>query len=149
MTVIPLTLHRANEIVAQWHRHNKPARGCRFCLGAEHDGALVGVVIVGRPVARKLDAAHVAEVNRLCTIDGAPKNTCSFLYGAARRVWFSMGGTRMVTYTLRSESGASLRGAGWSPEPVEPKGASGWHSREREHQPVFDQLKIRWEAPAA
>lgn len=149
MTVIPITLHRANEIVAQWHRHNKPVRGCRFALGVEHGGELVGVVIVGRPVARKLDRQNVAEVNRLCVIDGAPKGSCSFLYGAARRVWFAMGGTRLVTYTLQSESGASLRGAGWLPENVAPKGERGWHSREREHQPVFDQLKIRWEAPAA
>jgi hypothetical protein len=148
MTVVPITLHRANEVVAQWHRHNKPVRGCRFALGAEQAGALVGVVIVGRPVARKLDRQNVAEVTRLCVPDGAPKNACSFLYGAARRVWFAMGGTRLVTYTLRTESGASLRGAGWTPEPVEPRGERGWLSREREHQPVFDQLKIRWEAPA-
>lgn len=148
MKVIPLTLSRANEVVAQWHRHNKPVTGHRFSLGAEHEGELVGVCIVGRPVARKLDQHFTAEVNRLCVIDGAPKNTCSFLYSAARRVWATMGGTRLITYTLRSESGASLRGAGWTPEQVRPAGGAGWKTRDREDQAVFSELKIRWEAPA-
>lgn len=115
MTVVPLTLHRANEIVAEHHRHNEPVRGCRFAIGAEHGGELVGVAIVGRPVARMLDRQKVAELTRLCIIPGAPRNTCSFLYGAARRVWFAMGGERIITYTLARESGASLRGAGWKP----------------------------------
>lgn len=149
MKVIPLTLERANEVVASWHRHNKPVRGHRFSIGAEHEGELVGVAIVGRPVARKLDQHFTAEVNRLCTVDGAPKNTCSFLYGAARRIWWAMGGARLITYTLRSESGASLRGAGWIPAEVKPAGGDGWGTREREHQEIFDQLKIRWDAPAA
>lgn len=149
MKVIPLTLERANEVVAEWHRHNKPVRGHRFSIGAEHAGELVGVAIVGRPVARKLDQHFTAEVNRLCTVPGAPKGTCSFLYGACRRIWGAMGGTRLVTYTLRSESGSSLRGAGWTPEPVRPAGGSGWQTRDRDHQQVFEELKIRWDAPAA
>jgi len=146
MKVIPLTLARANEIVAQWHRHNKPVVGHRFSIGAEQDGVLVGVAIIGRPVARKLDQEFTAEVNRLCVIDNAPKNTCSFLYAAARRVWFSMGGTRMITYTLASESGASLRGAGWVETLRREPSGIGWKTRDREHQAVFDETKIRWEA---
>jgi len=149
MKLIPLTLQRANELVAEWHRHNKPVTEHRFSIGAEHEGVLVGVAIVGRPIARKLDHHFTAEVNRLCVIPDAPLGTCSFLYGACRRVWFSMGGTRMVTYTLRSESGSSLRGAGWKPTEVKPASGSGWQTRDREHQEVFACLKIRWEAPPA
>lgn len=149
MKVIPLTLKAANAIVAEWHRHNEPVVGCRFCLGAEENGKLVGVVIVGRPVARNIDQQFTAEVNRLCVIDEAPKNTCSFLYGAARRVWFSMGGRRMITYTLRTESGSSLRGAGWSGTALAPNKGRGWQSRDREDQAVFHETKIRWETVAA
>ena len=149
MTIIPLTLRKANAVVAEWHRHNKPVVGCRFCLGLEHDGKLVGVVIVGRPVARNLDQDFTAEVNRLCVVDDAPKNACSCLYGAARRVWFAMGGKRMVTYTLQTESGSSLRGAGWEPTLLaQPKG-KGWQSREREDQTVFHEAKVRWETKVA
>ena len=145
MKVIPLTLARANEVVSQWHRHNKACVGHRFSLGAEHDGQLVGVAIVGRPVARKLDQQFTAEVNRLCVTPSAPPNTCSFLYGACRRVWFTMGGKRMITYTLQSESGSSLRGSGWSPTELKAAPKNGWQTRERDHQQVYDQLKIRWE----
>lgn len=151
MKLVPITLKRANEVVAQFHRHNKPVRGCRFCMGAELDGKLVGVVIVGRPVAKNVDQETTAEVTRLCVAPDAPKNICSFLYGAARRAWFTMGGTRLITYTLESESGASLRGAGWTAQAVKQKHkpGRGWQSRDREHQAVFDEQKLRWDAPAA
>lgn len=147
LKLIPLTITRANEVVDEWHRHCDPVEGARFALGAEFEGELVGVVLVGRPVARKLDHHFTAEVNRLCTLDTAPKNTGSFLYGAARRVWFSMGGTRLLTYTLKKESGDSLRGAGWIiTGEVIPRG-KGWESRDREHQEIFGEEKLRWEAP--
>lgn len=148
MRVIPLTRDGANAIIGQHHRHNRRVPGYRFAIGAMHEGKLVGVAVVGRPVARAFDAAKVAEVNRLCVVPDAPKGTCSFLYGAARRIWFSMGGERMVTYTLQSESGASLRGAGWTPTELPARSGKGWLSRDREHQAVFDEQKIRWEAPA-
>lgn len=148
MKVIPVTLKQANAIVAGWHRHNKPVVGCRYCLGAEVEGRIVGVVIVGRPVARNTDQQFVAEVNRLCVVDDAPKNTCSFLYGAARRVWFAMGGKKMITYTLQTESGSSLRGAGWEPQVLPTNRGKGWLSRERENQPVFAEPKIRWSTEA-
>lgn len=120
-------------------------------MGAEDAGKLVGVVIVGRPVAKNVDQESTAEVTRLCVAPDAPKNTCSFLYGAARRAWFTMGGARLITYTLTAESGASLRGAGWtaSAVKVKHKAGKGWQSREREHQAVFDEQKLRWDAPAA
>lgn len=54
----------------------------------------------------------------------------------------------MITYTLTRESGASLRGAGWLPQAVKGAGGAGWQTRDREHQEVFDEQKIRWDAPA-
>jgi hypothetical protein len=59
-----------------------------------------------------LDDGHTAEVTRLCT-DGI-KNGCSFLYGAAARVARAMGYTKIITYILESETGASLRASGWT-----------------------------------
>ncbi len=41
------------------------------------------------------------------------KNVCSFLYGAAARAAAAMGYNRIITYTLDSENGASLRASGW------------------------------------
>jgi hypothetical protein len=111
MEIRPITLRAANEEVARLHRHHKPARGCKFCISAWLDGSIVGVAIVGRPVARMLDDGLTAEVVRVAT-DGT-KNACSKLYGAAWRAARAMGYRRLVTYTLIEEPGTSLRAAGW------------------------------------
>jgi hypothetical protein len=149
LTLRPTTLAKANAFVAEHHRHNKPARGCKFCLAAFEGGQLVGVVIVSRPVARGLDDGVTAEIVRLCVKDDATRNVCSFLYGAARRAWNAMGGKRCVTYTLQSESGASLRGAGWD-RAAELPGRTGeaWTNRGngRVDQAVVREPKVRWEA---
>ena len=113
LTPMPLSLREANEFVLNFHRHNKPTQGGKFAIGCLHDDRLVGVAIVGRPIARMLSDGWTAEVTRLCVAPNAPRNACSFLYGRCWRIWQQMGGTRMVTYTLQTESGASLRGAGW------------------------------------
>ena len=111
--VMPLTLKQANEFVGKWHRHHKPVQGHRFSIGAIDEQTIIrGACIVGRPVSRKVDAYHVAEVTRLVT-DGTP-NACSFLYGAATRVAKEMGFAKIQTYILESESGISLKAAGWS-----------------------------------
>src|SRR5260370_42418406 len=127
MILRPLKLDEANEFVRSFHRHNKPVTGCRFCIGLEHDQELVGVAIVGRPRSRSNDILGVAEVLRVCVRDNSPKGACSKLYAACWRAWRAMGGDRLVTYTLISESGASLRGAGW--KVIGETKAGGWHRR--------------------
>lgn len=108
---VPLGLDEANEFVAKFHRHHQAVRGHKFSIGAALGDAVVGVVIVGRPVSRHLDDGLTLEVTRLCT-DGS-KNACSFLYGAAARASFALGYRRVGTYILKSEPGTSLAAAGW------------------------------------
>lgn len=112
MKVVPLTLKQANTLVASIHRHHKPTTGHRFSLGCLKDGKLVGAAIIGRPVARKTEQYHVAEVTRLVT-DGT-KNSCSFLYGACARVAKEMGFTSIQTFILETEPGTSLKASGWT-----------------------------------
>lgn len=111
LRVVPMTLAEANRAVANWHRHNRPVPGAKFCIGAADGTAIRAVVIVGRPVARAYDDGLTLELTRLAS-DGT-KNACSILYGAARRATFALGYTRLITYTRTDESGASLRAAGW------------------------------------
>lgn len=99
------------EVVAEHHRHHEPPVGHKFSIGVAQDELLVGVAIVGRPVARHLDDGRTLEVARTAT-DGT-KNANSVLYGAAWRAAKALGYDRLVTYTMEGESGASLRGAGW------------------------------------
>lgn len=111
MTIVPVTFDQAAEFVARLHRHNKPPRGHKFSIGAVAEGRLVGVAMIGRPIARFFDDGLTFEVNRTCT-DGY-RNANSMLYGAAWRACKAMGYLRGVTYTQDNESGSSLRAAGW------------------------------------
>ena len=108
----PISLGEAKEFIAAHHRHHKFVLGHLFSLGCLVDGKLVGVAIVGRPVARMRDDGETAEVTRLCT-DGT-RNACSFLYGACAREAAKRGYTRIGTYILESENGASLRASNWT-----------------------------------
>jgi hypothetical protein len=152
MRVIPITLREANDFVQSYHRHNgRTARdGGKFAIGLETLGELVGVAIVGNPLsATYMVDRFTAEVLRTCTNHKAPKGAVSKLYAACWRIWQSMGGKRLITYTLLSESGASLRGAGWKVvgQTKEMKDGS-WRKNDhlhREWQPVMGQQKFRWE----
>lgn len=149
--LVNLTLADANAFVVAHHRHSKKATGHKFSIGATSDGALVGVAIVGRPVARRLDDGVTCEVLRLCTLPDAPRNVCSFLYRAAWRAWAAMGGQRLVTYLLASEAGHSVRGAGMRQVAVSPAWTpgKGWTTRSnRQWQQVHAEGKVRWEIVA-
>lgn len=126
LTIKPLTLAQANQIVEILHRHHKPVLSHRFSLGLWNEDLLVGAVIVGRPVARKTDQYNIAEVTRLVT-EGT-KNAPSILYGAAARVAKEMGFESIQTFILDSEPGTSLRAAGWEFVGTS-SGKDGWQSR--------------------
>lgn len=129
ITAIPLELAAANKFVADLHRHHDPVYRDKFRVGALVDGKLVGVVQVGRPISRYLDNGENIEVVRLCT-DGT-KNVCSFLYSKAARIAKEMGYKKIITYILESESGASLKAAGWKQEEVTNGGTWNRKSRPR------------------
>lgn len=144
MQIAPITLREASAFVEQYHRHHGPPRGCIFCLAVSVESKIVGVAIVGRPVARMLQDGYTAEVTRLAT-DGT-KNACSKLYGAAWRAARALGYRRLVTYTLPEEGGASLRASGWKCVGQAGGGSWGRTGRPRVDQHPL-QEKIRWEAP--
>lgn len=107
----PISFADAAAFVRQHHRHHTPPVGHKFSIAAHAGGKLVGVVIVGRPVARRRDDGFTLEVTRLCT-DGH-RNACSFLYGRAAKAAFALGFKRIGTYVLKREPGTSLAAAGW------------------------------------
>lgn len=107
LEVRPIGLKAANRFVEVNHRHHKRVAGCKFSICACKGDVIVGVAICGRPVSRHMDDGTVIEINRLCT-DGT-RNACSLLYGACCRIAKDMGYRKIVTYTLKSENGASLK----------------------------------------
>lgn len=142
--VVNISLDTANAFVRLHHRHNNPVPVARFSLGAiDETGLLRGVVIVNNPIVPQLMDGWTLEVLRLAT-DGCP-NACSFLYGAARATTFTLGYKKLITYTLQTESGSSLRGAGWKKvrDVVPHSGRS--HRPNRKQLEVYAVAKWRWE----
>ena len=138
-----ISLDEANAFVGLLHRHHPPVVGHLFSIGGFIGGNLVGVVIVGRPVSRMRDDGLTAEVTRLCT-DGT-RNACSFLYGRASKAAFALGFTKIGTYTLATETGESLRGAGWTL--IGHRGGGEWSSPSRPRQSMKSPtgIKLLWE----
>ncbi len=142
LKLVPGSLKEANTFVAEHHRHHKPVTGHKFSLGCTQEGQLVGVAIVGRPVSRYLDDGMTLEVNRLCST--GEKNVCSFLYGAAARAGKALGYQRIVTYTLDTEPGTSLRAAGWKCMGL--AGGKRWTGTRRPAADLYPaQMKLRYE----
>ena len=145
LEIVPLNFNEAKTYVARFHRHHRPTCGHKFSLGvADPTGTVRGVAIIGRPVARHLDNGWTLEVTRCCT-DGV-RNGCSILYGAAWRVAKAMGYKRLITYTLPSEGGASLRGAGWIC--LGQKGGGNWNTKSRPRVDTAKELQCQkwlWE----
>jgi hypothetical protein len=108
----PVTFRTACAFVAQHHSHHKPPRGWKFGVGVADGDRLVGVAMVGRPVARHLDDGRTLEVLRCCS-DGTARNVASKLYSACWRAARALGYQRLITYTLAEETGTSLRAASW------------------------------------
>lgn len=145
MEIVPISLEEANAFVSVHHRHHKPVVGHKYSIAVAVAGQVRGVVIVGRPVARRLDNGWTLEVNRCCT-DGV-KNGCSALYGAAWRAAKALGYKRLITYTLPQEGGASLRASNW--KCLGEKGGGNWNVKTRPRIDTSHLLrgqKLLWEA---
>ena len=139
----PIDFDEACEFIKLHHRHHLPPQGWKFGIAVNDGDKVVGVITVGRPVARMLDDGLTLEVTR-CATDGT-RNAPSMLYGAAKRAAFSLGYKRIITYTLASELGTTLLASNWRC-----LGEAGGGSWNRENRPRIDrhptQAKLRWEA---
>lgn len=142
--LIPIDFKTAKEFINNHHRHHVSPIGWKVGVGIWDGIKLRGVLTLGRPVARKLDDGWTLEVNRCCT-DGV-KNGCSMLYGAACRVAKALGYKRLITYTLKDETGVSLLAAGWKSLYDTPGRTWSCKSRPRINKHPIEQ-KTLWEAP--
>lgn len=138
----PITYGEACEYIRQHHRHHIPTNN-HICSVAANDGTkIVGVIMVGRPVARMMDDGWTAEIVRCCT-DGT-KNAPTLLMGAAWRAVKALGYVKLITYTLSTEPGVSLRAAGFEQTGETAGGSWSRPSRPRNGKHPLD-IKRRWE----
>lgn len=153
MRVQSVSFSEACGFVNMHHRHHRAGRqlsghpgipGHMFSLALVSGEILQvteGVAIIGRPIARKLPQdGSVLEVTRLCTL--GQRNACSMLYGAAWREARKRGAITLITYTLASEGGHSVRasnGRECGRSPGRP-----WNGRSRVTNMRALGEKIRW-----
>jgi hypothetical protein len=146
LRIVPVTWGDSCGFVDMWHRHLKAPAGHKFCLGVANEmDVLVGVAIVGRPVARLNQDGLTLEVTRTAT-DGT-RNAGSMLYGACWRAAKALGYRRLITYSQAGESGDSLRGAGYRVI-AERRARAGWDmpSRPRDSSRYEAIPRTLWEA---
>lgn len=143
LTIVPCDIKDARAYVQQHHRHRDAPPGAKFAVACALGDLVVGVAIAGLPIARPLNDGWTIEITRCCT-DGS-RNACSILYRACVRSALSLGFRRVITYSLQSESGASLRAAGF--RVVADVRGRQWDCPSRP-RPTIDepQDKLRWEA---
>ena len=127
LKIVPIKQDEAKAYINKHHRHHKASIGSIFQIAVADEDKIVGVAMIGRPVARHLDNGWTLEVNRVCT-DGT-KMVCSMLYSASWRVAKNLGYTKLITYILDTEKGTSLYGAGW--KLVGKRGGGSWNCKER------------------
>ena len=119
LEIRPVSFAVAAGFVRRHHAHNAAPVAWRYGAAiANGPTRLLGVVMVGNPVARGLMGRGMVEVNRLCIRRDVPRvlawNACSQLYGWAAREAETRGFSRIVTYTRADEDGTSLTASGWA-----------------------------------
>ncbi|MEW6732478.1 MAG: XF1762 family protein [Acidobacteriota bacterium] len=140
----------AKEFINKYHRHNQAPVGWLYGIACDNGPTLIGIAWVGRPIARLLARNNdTVEVNRLCVRTDIPPqlvwNACSQLYGAAAREAEQRGYQKIITYTLESEVGTSLKAVQWVPV-AKSKGGQTWNRPGRKRiQKAPTIPKIRWE----
>jgi hypothetical protein len=146
LSVIPCGIREAEHFVLAHHRHHGAPTGGLFACAVARRGSsdVLGIALVGRPVARLADDGWTVEVTRLCVRPIVAHNAASLLLGACWRAARALGWRKLITYTLEEEGGASLRAAGFTLA-CTTRGGS-W---DRAPRPRVDkhptQPKLRWE----
>jgi len=143
----PVTFAVVRAFVDRHHAHCRSPVTWRFGAAVWNGMTLVGVAMIGNPVARGFVGRGVVEVNRLCIRRDIPAalrwNAASMLLGHAARTAEQQGWNRIITYTRIDELGASLAAAGWRRE-ADIRGRS-WHSRARSRSNTNAFVdKVRW-----
>lgn len=116
LELVPINFDEACAFIAEHHRHHDPPVGCKFCVGVARAVVIVGVAVVGRPVARSAADTWTAEVTRVCVFDPVAKDTNgghasganSMLYAACWRAARALGYRKLITYELPEEGGGEL-----------------------------------------
>lgn len=139
----PISLREACEFVNTHHRHHVSPQGHKFSIALYDGDIVIGVIIAGRPVSRFQDNGLTLEVTRCC-VKEVYKNGITKLYAAVYRVAQAMGYERIITYTLESEPGVSMKAANFTRIQICKGGSWNSPSRQRVNKHPLE-AKYLWE----
>lgn len=148
LTLRPLTFREACDLVHALHRRPKRPTGHKCSIGVVNGAGQLVAAMVGRPAARHFDDGLILDTIRLVT-DGT-RDCASKLLGAVCRAAGAVGHQRLITYTHATESGASLRGAGWV-KVLGPSPRRGWDTltRPRPNRSSDHIARFLWQVPGS
>lgn len=147
LRVVPVSRRDAMAFIARHHHHVGSLPGDRFRAAIWNGPTMLGVVVIGNPTARAYNHKGIVEVRRLCLNLGISEllrwKACSALYVWAAEESARRGWRKIITYTLASESGMSLRYARWTREGQTGGGSRSWANRAG-RQDAPREPKVRW-----
>lgn len=144
LTIRPITCAQAKKWIYDHHRHSQPQQGQMWSICAMRGDELVGVAVCGRPTNVTMQQRGYLEIIRVCVLEGV-EGCCSMLYSRCRRIGQLMGYERFCSYTLPSESGSSLRAAGFDCVAKVRGGSWNRKGRTRTDKHLI-QDRLRWES---
>ena len=127
------------------HYLENPPPGCLYAIGVRElapvlfddlpvaTGALLGLCLIGRPVARMLPQdGSVGEVTRMVLLPGLPHGTASEVLRRAGREAATRGMAALIAYHDRTRhTGCIYRKSGFRKDGLTAPHAVGWGSRDR------------------
>ncbi len=118
--------------------------GWKAAFGARFNEELVAVCILGRPVARHIDADEVISISRFAALPTRPANTGSWLIARARR-WARLEGYRkLIAYAgVAGNYGTIYEAAGFELIKQDEAQGDSWNSREN-RKTVSDFTRRKW-----
>lgn len=146
LRLVPMRQTEAIEFTAMHHRtHKKKLQGSICQVGVAAYDMLLGVAIAGRPSSRVLEKKEplTLQISRSCVFPDV-HNANSMLMGAICKAAANLGYTSVITYTLDSESGVSLKATGFKAESVSDGGSWDCDSRPRKQEDHPTEPKVRW-----
>ena len=118
--------------------------GWKAAFGARYNGQLVAICVLGRPVARQIDADTVISISRFAALPSRPENTGSWLIARARR-WARLEGyQKLIAYAgVAGNYGTIYEASGFELSKQEEARGNGWNTRE-DRQTVSDFTRRKW-----
>lgn len=118
--------------------------GWKAAFGARFNEELIAVCILGRPVARHIDANEVISISRFAALPTRPANTGSWLIARARK-WARLEGyQKIIAYAgVAGNYGTIYEAAGFKLVKQDEAQGDSWNSREN-RKTVADFTRRKW-----